>query len=138
MWKTGSWLRDFAVATSVAAALAQAPLAAGPRVGPVASKCPPALPERHPDADGKSDRCVARGDPTCPFGTELRSDVKGEADVCLPGSPAGLDEGKAPKCAEGFRLRKAPARDVCEKAAPPTCPSGFMLKAVKGEDQCHY
>ena len=126
-------------ATWVATAMAPASLLAGRKIGDVTATCPSDLPQRSKDADGVRDRCLARADPKCADGAELRHDVAGEADACVVAGPtAGSDAGKAPKCGSGFHLRVAAGKDVCEKTGPPTCPTGFTLKAKPGEDQCHY
>lgn len=128
-------------AACLAAAVAPALLLAGPRIAPVASRCPPELPQRAIDADGESDRCLARAEPKCPGGTELRTDVTGPADACAVAESAGgakAGKAKPPKCGREFRLRVAAGKDACEKAGPPLCPPDSRLKTRRGEDQCQY
>jgi hypothetical protein len=126
------------VAAWVVAPVAQAPLFAGRRIAPVTSSCTAERPQREVDADGVKDRCVARSRPTCPTGTELRSDVNGEADACVAGSAGGAAAGSAPQCVRDSRLRPAAGEDVCEQAGSPACPPSSKLKAAKGQDRCHY
>ena len=123
------------VAMLVAAWAAAPPLLAGPRIAPVPSNCNPERPQREVDVDGLKDRCVARTTPTCPSGTELKSDVNGEADACLAG---GSSAGRTPQCVRDARLRPAAGPDVCEMAGPPACPLHSKLKPAKGEDRCYY
>ena len=141
MPKMGYPSRYLVAATCMAVAVASAPLLAGSRIAPVAASCPAERPQRAIDADGERDRCVARADPTCPSGAELRIDVTGRADACVvAGSTSGTNagKGKPPKCGSGFGLRVAAGKDACEKAGPPLCPSGSRLTARPGEDQCRY
>jgi len=137
----GGPLNHLVAATCLAAAIAPPPLLAGPRIAPVAARCPADHPRRAIDADGEGDRCVARVDPKCPGGAELGIDVTGPADACTAaGSTGGAKAGKAkpPKCGRDFRLLVAAGKDACEKADPPVCPPASKLHTRPGEDQCQY
>ncbi len=141
MPKMGCPSKYLAAAIGVAAAMTPVSLLAGPGIAPVASTCPAEQPRRAKDADGVRDRCVARVDPQCARGAELRTDVTGPADACVvAGSTSGTKagKGKTPGCGSGYRLQVAAGKDECEKADPPVCPKGSKLEARPGEDQCRY
>ena len=128
------------LAVWVATVVVPASLLAGPRIAPVAATCSAEQPQRAIDADGVRDRCVARADPQCGRGAELRTDATGPADACVvPGSTSGkAAKSKTPGCGSGYRLQVAAGKDACENAGPPVCPKGSKLEARPGEDQCRY
>src|SRR5574341_296595 len=102
------------LAGTVVVAATQA--AAGQRISPVAALCPAEAPTRENDLDGLNDRCVARSQPRCKSGSELRADVAGENDRCVAG---GGKEGSKPDCPRGQALKAKRGEDVCERQEPP-------------------